>query len=452
METRIYDAHGSTDLTNVGAYAGGVVPLDGDTINISVTTAPTVPVSAAGTYHLTWTAAGPATFTPSLFVAVDATTILGVVTVSHAAGTVTLGENFAPLGFTLNTAGTIAGNSKTVTVGASGFINSTSIITGTVNVDLSAGAGPYTQTAGTIATGGVLNVTAGTGAITGTALTKTGTAKINITMAQSANIGWYLGASPIDVLTIATGKTGTQTDIVVFKSSTGPGTLYDAGLWDVFWTPATAADVCDGLFTGSAEFYPAPSVTGLTIDTVLNRGAKRISFYPFTGNWSLTISGITGTGGLRFSSWDTSTFTLTINGNSSGAGIVFGASGTSDRIGALVLGPGTHEWTGNIGRAGTGTAHALTAQAGAVVRFGGNVDLTGIVTDLTSSTWFATATGKTITGGASIAAAGCDIFANGFALLTLTALGGAIRSWNKCTDGGSNGAAVAFHPGTPDIL
>jgi hypothetical protein len=117
MATRTYDAHASTDLTNVGAYAGGVVPLDGDTIDATVTTAPAVPITAAGTYHVKYSA-GLGAFNPALFVAAPA--ILGTVTLAPS-GRATLPAAITCTGLVYSS-GLLAcaSPSTTITVGAGG--------------------------------------------------------------------------------------------------------------------------------------------------------------------------------------------------------------------------------------------------------------------------------------------------------------------------------------------
>lgn len=349
--------------------------------------------------NCTWSVAAGSTLTCDLAGTLNlgAATVANLsVSITHATGTVTLaGTSVAIVGLTLNTAGTLAaGAGYTFTLsGAGAFTNTASTITGTLNVDLSASTGVYTQTAGTIADGGILNVTTGTGAITLTALTKTGTAKINITMAENATIKWALTVSPIDLLTINAGKTGTQTGSVSFRGRAGLGTLA-SGIFADYWLPTTTAHVCDGPITGTGAFN-ATIVISLVINTILDLGQKPFVGYGPAGD--VTISGLT-CANMTLAPYSAATFTLTINGNSSGTTIVLGTVDAADRLGVLILGVGTHTWSGNIARAGTGTANALTAQAGAVVNASGYITLAGIAVDFGAGVRIQVSGGKSVIG------------------------------------------------------
>jgi hypothetical protein len=135
---------------------------------------------------------------------------------------------------------------------------------------------------------------------------------------------------------------------------------------------------------------------------------------------------------------------LTVTGN-----VTLGAANYSDRYGTLTLPAGyTHSVTGTLARGGTGTANSLTL--GGHINVGGDWTLAGIVTDFGTAALFATANNKTIDGtwATSIAAGGCDIFANGNTL-TVDDIGTAnVRCWGGCTLTGTTN--VQSLPGPPD--
>lgn len=107
MATVIYDAHASTNLTSGDAYAGGVAPSPGDTVDISVDTAPTVGLGA-GMFHFQLTA--------SLTVGLDAflgAGAIGNVTVNAAAAHITCATPIA--GNLVVTQGSVSLDRVTVT-------------------------------------------------------------------------------------------------------------------------------------------------------------------------------------------------------------------------------------------------------------------------------------------------------------------------------------------------
>ena len=426
---------------------GGVVTIEstgnwnlaGAAITWAVAATSTLTVDAAGTLNLGAASAA------NLTVSIDPTN----------GNVVTLGAAHMGCYALTPKSGTLTGNaSYTITVGAGGFTPSgTNTISGTLNVDLSqpngTGTGTYTQTAGTIATGGVLNVTTGTGAITYTALTKTGTAKINITIAANANIGWATTSAQIDVLTVNSSVTATASSDIRTKSSVINGTLALGTKFLVCDTPPADEFLtvgASGMITATSGVILIVLSADRILTSLVTNSNTNVQLYPTSTGKKLTSTTFNiGTGTLKVFGADVGIVGTLVVSNLTAGAITLGLNASS---GILTLGNGTHT-IGPIAESGTGTANAFTAPAGAVIKFSGDVNFTDIAADLASSAWFATATGKTITGGASITAAGCDIFANGFAALTLLNLGTInARGWNGCTLSGTT--AMQNLPGPPD--
>ncbi|MBE3045536.1 hypothetical protein IMZ48_23920, partial [Candidatus Bathyarchaeota archaeon] len=255
----------------------------------------------------------------------------------------------------------------TWTVGASGFIFVAGTVSGTFGVDLSAAAGVYTQTAGTIAAAAILTVTTGTGGAALTALTKTGT--LNITHnATTGNIVWATAAK-LNTLTINPGKTLTQIGIVRVTKLAGSGTF--AGAAQVtYWYPAANTDWdWTGTISGTGLFHVRPTAA-LTIGSALDFGTRPVSLSDAASSLTLTLSGLAG-GALTITPFSAGvTTTLVTNGPSSGTTITLGTGADATKAGALVLGTGcVHTWGALAVVAGSTAAHAMT--------YGGSVAVSG---------------------------------------------------------------------------
>ena len=278
--------------------------------------------------------------------------------------------------YALNTsAGTFNGGGQTWAIGDGGYTRSgTTTLTGTFTVNLSAGAGAYTQTAGTIAADAVLNVTTGSGGFTYTALTQTGT--INITAAATSTTAKW-GVTPgscLNNLTINSGVTLTQSGNLGLIKLSGSGTL--AGAWITYWRPVAATDWAHtGTMSGTGAFSPFPATIPLVINAAVNTGTRPVSMTG-VGSHDLTLSGLSCTALTVYSGTADGTHILRILGNSSGTSITLGTS--TNKYGVLTFGSGfVHRWTGAIAYGGTGTANALNLQGHCI--FTGTFTGTGIV-------------------------------------------------------------------------
>jgi len=407
----------------------------------------------------------------------DAIANLTLLAKPPAGKTVTLGVNCSVRGFTFEGAptGILDGNSKTVTLGAGGFTvtQGTFATNKTLTVDLSGSTGTYTQTAGTIATGGVLNVTTGPGvtpnfvAAAYTALTKTGTAKINITMAASANIGWNTTTALIDVLTVNSGVTMTVSGPVVLATLAGAGTatidINSRAL--AFWRPGANFWTFDGNLTatsGSIEIYLDADRTNAAL---IDAKSVPVSLLGNSeNNKTLTADGGVSCGALTIHGREVTANVwvgLTI---SAGANLMCGAvtlgKAAATFCGKLVLNAGTHTLTSlSIAAGNTGTANAIT-YAGRV-NVGGNQTWTGIAVTLAAGAVIKATAAVTIDGTLEGTEArtnnGADLFSDGgVKLLTIDympALAKPLRTWCGCLNGGHNAdGAVVFHPGAPSAL
>jgi hypothetical protein len=418
--------NGTTGLTGYDIPVGrggvttiyGIVNIESDAVwNVAATS--TLTCDLAGTLNLGGDAAN--------------LTVL----VTHAAGTVTFGGATC-YRFTLNTDATFAGGGFT----------------------LALNEGVYTSTKGTVT--GILDVVLGSGGITYTAGTYSGaTFSVTVPLGITTTVFNWVPAgstSAIDVLTIA--GTATQNGHIACNKYVNTG-AHKMATYRVYVYP----DEDDPIScTGTIEATNATAYWSIALlASVSNAGPIKTPYgcniydglnnpYTLTANGGVTV----GTTLLIYNDNNLMVTALVLGaGSSLSATTVQLGSGTYS--GTLTLGAATHTiGSGGLAKSGAGTINAFTAQAGAVVNFAGDITLTGIAADLTSSAWFATATGKTITGGAVVTAAGCDIFANGKGLVVknmTAAPAGSIRVWNAVddvTNGGGNGVACVFHPGTPD--
>ncbi|HUX00835.1 MAG TPA: hypothetical protein VMY35_07630 [Phycisphaerae bacterium] len=322
---------------------------------------------------------------------------------------------------------------RATTVGAGGFEMTAGILTGELDVDLSAaaGAGAYTQTDGTIAADAVLNVTTGTGGFTYAAGTLTGNIDIT-TGAATTTAVWDTTTNKFRTLTInasitPSGKirckalagaaaivTDTNKDIRLYPIAndfwTYTGTLSGAG-GATIGLPASRSN-SDAIELSNSPLIVFTEITSgtttLTAGTV-STGTGALSVYAAAGANPVTVAGL-------------STSALTCST------VALGNPSLTNQGGSLTLRPGVHVVTSTIARGAVATTNNVFNPQGRVI-LGGTMTGTGIVVTPTYE-------GEIDCGGTARVTAVTSTGRRLVVRRAVDAAGAPVRSWNgdSCTN------------------